>query len=143
MKVVLDTNVLVSGTFWRGASSKILEMADRGELEIILSKELIDEYYSVINREEIMNKIANKNLILNKAVCKIIKESKIVEPLEKLNIVTEDSDDNVILECAVEGNVNCIISQDNHLLKLKEFKGIKIITPEEFLRRFSNHQYFS
>ena len=137
MKVVLDTNVLVSGTFWRGASGKILEMIDKGTLEIVLSKELIDEYYQVINREEIMDKIINKNLILNKSVSKIIKESRIIEPLEKLNIITEDPDDNAILECAVEGSVNHIITQDNHLLKLKEFREIKIITPEEFLRNFS------
>ena len=134
MRVVLDTNVLVSGTFWRGASSKILEMADKRLLEMVLSKELIEEYYQVISREEIMDKIEDKNLILNKSVSKLIKDAIIVEPLEKLNIVDEDMDDNRILECAVEGSAEFVITRDNHLLKLKEFREIKIITPDEFLR---------
>lgn len=138
MKVVLDTNVLVSGTFWKGASDKIIEMIDKRALEIVLSKELIEEYHDVINREEIMDKILNKNLILNKAVNKIIKESIIVEPLEKLNILIADPDDNIILECAFEGKVDYIISKDNHLLDLKKFQGIKIITPEEFLCLIKN-----
>ena len=49
-------------------------------------------------------------------------------------IVKDDPKDNIFIETAVAGNADYLISQDNHLLKLKEFKGIKIITPEEFLR---------
>jgi len=62
----------------------------------------------------------------------IIRNSIIVEPREKITIVKDDTKDNIFIETAVAGNVDCIISQDNHLLKLKEFRGIKIITPEEF-----------
>ena len=51
----------------------------------------------------------------------------------KLKIVKEDPDDNKILECAVEGKADFIVSQDSHLLKLREFHGIRIMSPEEFL----------
>ena len=84
--------------------------------------------------QSILDKIEDKNLILNKSVSKLIKDAIIVEPLEKLNIVDEDMDDNRILECAVEGSAEFVITRDNHLLKLKEFREIKIITPDEFLR---------
>ena len=134
MKIVLDTNVLVSGTFWEGDSAKILNLIDTKEIGLILSEELIEEYNEVINRDEILDKIQNKDLILNKTVQKIIQNSSITEPSSKFDIIKEDSDDNKILECAFEGKVNYIISQDNHLLKLKEFQGIRIITPEEFVR---------
>jgi len=134
MKVVLDTNVLVSGTFWKGDSDRIVNHIDDGEIELVLSEEIIEEYNNVIYRDEIMNKIERKGLILNESVLKIIKNSKIVEPQQKLDIVKEDPDDNIILECAIEGNVDYIITNDNHLLKLKEFKEIKIIKPEEFLK---------
>ncbi|MFC1682415.1 putative toxin-antitoxin system toxin component, PIN family [Nanoarchaeota archaeon] len=134
MKVTTDTNVLVSGTFWRGDSARIIGLIDRGEIEIVLSEELIEEYEDVINREEIMDKVERKNLILNKSVQKIIKNSTIVEPKQKLEIVKEDPDDNMILECALEGNVDYVITNDKHLLKLKEFQGIKIVRPEEFLK---------
>ena len=133
MKVVLDTNVLVSGTFWKGDSEKIIDKVENKEVELILSKELIEEYEEVINREEIMDKTQNKDLILNESVQKIINDSTIVGPTKKFDAVKEDSKDNKVVECAVEGNVDYIISQDNHLLNLKEFNGIKILTPEEFL----------
>lgn len=133
MKVVLDTNVLVSGTFWTGYSFQILKKIDLKEITLILSKELIDEYNETINSDEIIEKIENKNLIISETIQKVIEEATIVGPKEKFNVVKEDPDDNKIIECAVEGCVDYIISQDNHLLKLKEFKGIKIITPEEFL----------
>ena len=61
-----------------------------------------------------------------------MRNSLIVELKEKIAAVKDDPKDNVFIETAVAGNVDYIISQDNHLLKLKEFRGIKIITPEEF-----------
>ncbi len=133
MKVTLDTNILVSGTFWSGDSFKILELIDQRKIELIISEEIIKEYYKVINSEEIIEKIKDKDLILNKSVQKIILNSTIVKPKEKFNIIKEDEEDNKIIECAIEGKADYVISKDNHLLKLKEFKGIKIIKPEFFL----------
>ena len=134
MKITLDTNILVSGTFWSGDSFKILKLVDQRKIELIISEEIIKEYYKVINSEEIIEKIKGKNLILNKSVQKIILNSTIVIPKEKFNMVKEDKEDNKILECAFEGKADYVTSKDNHLLKLKEFKGIKIINPKEFLK---------
>ena len=61
----------------------------------------------------------------------IIENSIIVEPAIKLNVIKEDPDDDKFLEAGITGNVDLIISQDKHLLKLKEYQGIKIMTPEE------------
>ena len=133
MKVVLDTNILVSGTFWTGDSFKILKKIDNKEIELILSQELIEEYNEVIYSDEIIEKAKNKDLTLNSIVQKIISNAIIVEPKKNFDIIKEDSDDNRILECAVEWHVDYIITQDNHLLKLKEFNKIKIVTPKEFL----------
>ena len=54
-------------------------------------------------------------------------------PKEKINVIKEDFSDNIFLETAIAGNVDFIITGNNHLLKLKEFKGIRIISPKEFL----------
>ncbi len=62
--------------------------------------------------------------------------SELVIPTEKFDAIKEDSDDNKILDCAFAGRVDFIISQDNHLLKLKEFRGIRIISPGDFLKEF-------
>lgn len=134
MKITTDTNVLISSTFWYGDSNRILEKVENNEVELILSKEIIKEFSEVLNYKEIKDKIKNKNLEINRTKEKIISLSTLVEPKLKFNEIKDDPDDNIILECAVEGNVDFIISQDKHLLKLKGFKEIKIITPEEFLK---------
>lgn len=134
MKVTLDTNILISGTFWTGNSFKILEFIDNKKLDCVLSKEILKEYYEKANSDEIMDKVENKGLIIFKIVEKVISNAIIVFPKEKLNVVKEDPDDNKILECALEGNVDYVVTQDKHLLKLKEFKNIKIVTPKQFLK---------
>lgn len=133
MRITADTNVLISASFWYGDSEEIMQKVENKEIELILSKEIIEEFTNVLNYKEIQEKIKDKNLEMKRAVEKIISISTIIEPKQKFNAVKEDPKDNKIIECAVEANVNYLISQDNHLLKLKEFKGIKIITPKEFL----------
>ena len=134
MKITVDTNILISATFWDGASAEIIDKVEDKKVDLVLSGEIIKEYSEVLNYKEIQDKIKNKNLEIKKSVGKIISISKIVIPKGKLNVVKDDPEDDKILECAVEGNVDYIISYNKHLLKLKKFKEIKIITPEEFLK---------
>ena len=133
MRITVDTNVLISSTFWCGDSDKIIEKVEHKKLELVLSKEIIEEFAKVLGYEEIQQKIKDKNLEMRRTVEKIVSISKIIDTKQEFDVITEDSDDNKILECAVEGNADYIVSQDVHLLKLKEFNGIKILTPEEFL----------
>ena len=136
MKVTLDTNVLVSGTFWTGDSFRILNLIDKNELNNIISKEIIKEYYEVINSNEIIGKIEDKKLKMLKIVHRVINNSDILEPSVKIDIIKDDPDDNKILECAVAGNADCIVSNDRHLLKLKNFRGIPILTPDDFTEKY-------
>ena len=140
MKITIDTNVLLSATFWEGDSQKIIDKVENKDIELILSESIIEEFIRVFNYEEIQNKIKDKNLEMKRTVEEIMAISKIVEPTEKLDIVKEDPDDNKILECALEGNVDYIITKDSHLLKLEKFRGIRIATPEEFLKLFMNRK---
>ena len=133
MNITVDTNTLVSATFWYGDSFKIITMAENKEIDLILSKDIIKEFFGVLHYKEIQEKIKDKNLKMKRTVAKIVSISYIVEPKQRLN-VCEDDKDNIVLECAKEGKLKYIITNDEHLLKLKEFEGIKIVTPEEFLR---------
>ncbi|MBI2630224.1 putative toxin-antitoxin system toxin component, PIN family [Candidatus Pacearchaeota archaeon] len=163
MRITLDTNVLISSTFWLGSSDSIMRKVENQELELIISKEIIEEFSKVLMYKEIQDKIADKNLDTKKLLfisCnfRVIKNqihhiiycmvldmrrtietithiSTIVEPKTKIEIIKDDPDDNKIIECAIEGKVDFIISQDNHLLNLKEFQGIKIVSPKEFLNK--------
>jgi len=133
MKVTLDTNILVSGTFWTGPSFRILELIDKGKIKSVLSEKIIKEYYKVISSDEIIDKVENKKLVIYKITEKIIRNSEIVDPKMKIKIVKDDLDDNKIIECAKEGKSEYIVTQDKHLLKLKRFENIVIVTPDVFL----------
>ena len=135
MKITADTNVLISATFWKGASDKIVTKIENKEIKLVMSKEIIKEFTRVLNYAEIQEKIKDKNLEMKYTIQKIISISEIVEPSKKFKVVEDDPDDDKFIETAVEGNCDYIISQDKHLLKIKEFQGIKIIKPEEFLKR--------
>jgi len=69
----------------------------------------------------------------------ILEKSELAVPKRKVNVVKQDPDDNKFIEAALEGEADYIVTQDRHLLKLKEFEGIKIVTPEEFLRILKTH----
>ena len=135
MRVVLDTNVLISATFWLGSSYKIVKKAENKEIELVLSLDILKEFSEVLNYEEIQKKIKNKNLDMRYTIDKLVFISEIISPKEKIDIIKEDPKYNIILECAYYGKVDYIVSRDKHLLKLKEFRNIKIITPEEFLKK--------
>ena len=134
MKVTVDTNVLISATFWKGDSEKIITMAEKNQVILVLSKAILDEYIKVLEYKEIKDKIRNKRLVVNRAVEKIISISSLVEPKKKIHVVKADPEDDKIIECANAGKVDYIVSQDKHLLDL-DYAGIPIVSPSEFLRR--------
>jgi len=107
MKIVIDTNVFISATFWSGDSEKVILKVEAKEIDLVLSKEIIKEFSKVLNYDEIKNKIKDKNLDIKYTIHKIISISEIVEPAQKLKIV-EDPDDDKFIEAAVEGNANYI-----------------------------------
>ena len=128
MKVVIDTNIFISGIFWKGASNKVIINWKEGKFILVTSLEAVSEIIKVLKDF----KIRLSDDMIRKWIDLIVRNSIIVEPKERINIVKDDQKDNIFIETAVAGNVDYIISQDSHLLKLKEFRGIKIITPEEF-----------
>ena len=128
MKAVLDTNVFISGIFWKGSSNKVILNWREGKFTLVTSLEAVSEMIKVLKDF----KIKLSDDMIKEWVDLIVRNSIIVEPKEKILAVKDDPKDDIFIETAVAGNVNYIISQDTHLLKLKEFRGIKIITPEEF-----------
>ena len=137
MRITVDTNVLVSASFWYGDSNEIIDRVERKDIELILSREIIEEFARVLNYKELKEKIKNKNLEMKRTIEKLVSIATMVEPNEKISIIKYDPDDNKILECAKTGKVDFIVSKDHHLLKLKKFGEILIVTPQEFLNNIS------
>lgn len=130
MRLIIDTNVFVSGIFWEGNfCSQIIDKWKSKEFELVSSVEILGEFVKTLRNF----KIQIPDEMIEEWRNLIIENSIIVEPTIKLNVIEDDSNDNKFLEAGISGKANLIISQDKHLLKLKEYQGIKIVSPEEAL----------
>ena len=135
MIVVLDTNILISAVFWRGNPYNIVRYGLLGKYSLYISTDILNE-----TEEKLRIKFGFPEDEIEEHISILIEYSYIVEPSEKINIIKDDPDDNAVLECAVASKAEYIVSGDRHLLKLKEFRGIKILKPKYFLTLINKEQ---
>lgn len=134
-RVVLDTNVFVSGFIFQKSLYKIVKAWHEVQFVWVLSPEIVKEYLAVISRPKFKQSNEKINAISTVMNYMILDGSiEQVIPKIKINIIKEDPGDNIFLECAVEGKADYIVSGDRHLLNLKSYKDIYIFTPSEFLQ---------
>jgi putative PIN family toxin of toxin-antitoxin system len=130
VRVVIDTNVLISATFWTGKPKQLLNKVRQGEIRFLTSEILLNELRDVLVREDKPFKLSRREA--EKIVTEIRSYAEIIEIKHKLAIC-KDEIDNCVLECAEDGKGSCVISGDQHLLDLKSFRGVRIMTVAEFL----------
>jgi putative PIN family toxin of toxin-antitoxin system len=129
MKIILDANIFVSSFFWGGNPRKVLERVIEGLDELFITGEILDEIKEVTGRpkfhadkEEVECFIKSIEEIGNKVISK-----------QKIINGSRDKTDNKYLECGITADVDYIISGDIHLLELREYENIKIITAKNYL----------
>ena len=128
IRVVPDTNVIISSVFWRGPPYEFIRRGILGEYQLVLSPEILDEVV-----DKLRNKFQFPEEHLQELIDTLLTHCHIVKPSSKINVV-RDKTDNKIIECAFDGKADYIISGDRDLLDLKEYKGIKIIKTSEVLK---------
>jgi len=128
IKVVLDTNVFISALFWKGAPYQIFKRILEGAILNFISPKILEELKS-----RLLEKFKLPPEKVKEFLEIIVFNSQIVYSKKKLSVVKKDPEDNKILECALEAKASFVISGDKHLLEIKEYKGVKIISPKEFL----------
>ena len=136
MRVVLDTNILISAFLWKGKLAQIFNFINQREIILCFSKLTLDELIRVSHYPHINKKIKEENLDFDKIVAELASASIIVNPKNIPDIIKDDPSDNIFLACALSAQASFIISGDKHLLNLKEFQDIPILTPHKFLNRF-------
>lgn len=126
MRIVLDTNILIAAALKGQLAEDILDMAATTLLiTIITSEEILQEL-----QEKLIDKFGWSEDRVNLFVGEFMQIAEIVERTEKITVITRDPKDNQILECAVSGKADLIVTADQDLIKLKNFKGIGIIHPK-------------
>jgi uncharacterized protein len=127
---VLDTNVVVAAAFWNGPPRRCLEAWARGEFVAFVSPRLLAGYAGIVerlrpdypDREPVPWAVA------------LAEAGELVFPSVRLAGISPDPDDDMVLECAVAAEVDCLVTGDKkHLLPLGEVRGVTIITPARFL----------
>lgn len=127
-RVVLDTNVYISALLFGGFPGSVLDLAILGAFTLILSPALPDELDEKLRAKFEMTM---EDTAFLRARLETVGE--VVEPGEVLKVIVDDPDDNRVLECAVKGKADLIVSGDRHLLKLGMYRGIKIVTVRQFM----------
>jgi putative PIN family toxin of toxin-antitoxin system len=126
MIVVLDTNIIVSALLsTSGPPAEIMRRWEADEFSGITSPPILDELAHVINYPKITNLLDLSHEEIYAFTDRMSAVATVIEPKIHLDIVQNDIEDNRILECATAGEADYIVTGDNHLLKLKEWKVIK------------------
>lgn len=134
MKIILDTNVLISALIKKGKPERLFTKLVRKEAELILSPQILKEFLEIIRKPKFAKYVDESKIESFAAL--VQRTSRIVKVTSKFN-VTLDLGDNLVLSTAFDGKADYIVSGDQHLLRVKEFKEIKIVTAEEMLRILS------
>ena len=133
MRVVFDTNIYISAILFGGKPEKLLRLAKEGVFELLISGEIMAEIARVLRI-----KFGWESWRISMVIDEIRENTTLITPARRIQAVAEDEADNRVLECALEGGASYVISGDkHHLLPLKEFMGVKIVSASEFLEMIS------
>jgi len=128
IRVTADSNIYISALHFGGPPDKFLDLAHSGIIHLTISDDILAEVTRVLR-----DKFGWSQEALSMAQARIVDFTERVAPAQKLDAVREDPADNRILEYAVEGKSEYLVTRDNHLLKLKRFGGTRMIKVADFL----------
>ena len=137
MRVVADTNTVVSGLLWSGPPREVLDAARAAQIQLFTTLDLLVELEDVLKRPKFGKRrqaagVSTKELILGYSSLALL-----VRPAQLQPVILADPDDDAVLACAVAALAQFIVSGDNHLLELSAYQGIEIVTAPELLRRLA------
>jgi putative PIN family toxin of toxin-antitoxin system len=137
MRVVVDTNTVVSGLLWYGAPRHVLDEARSGTIELFTSAVLLAELEDVLHREKFAKRLATVGLSPSDLVVGYAALATVIEPTPISPVILADPDDDDVLACAVAAHAEVVVSGDSHLLNLKNYQHSHILTAAELVGRIS------
>lgn len=132
MRLVADTNVVVSGLLWLGNPGRLLEAASLSRVTLYTSVALLAELSSTLSRPKLARPIMRSGLTQDDLLGRYLNVAVVVEPSSVPRVVPDDPDDDQVLACALAAQVEMIVSGDKHLLDLGgHYQNIPIVTPAQ------------
>ena len=138
MRIILDTNTVISALLWKGSPHHLFTVA-RGRRDIALysSPKLLAELADVLSRAKLAPAVSSTHRSPESLMRRYVGLVSIVVPASVPPVVAADPDDDHVLACALAAQADLIVSGDSHLLNLKTYQGIPIVTAAEVLSRLS------
>ena len=133
MRVVIDTNVLISAIFWTGKPKQLLNYVRRQKITFVTSNQLLDELRQILIRQDKPFHLRDNEA--DQVVEAMRSSAEIVDSHSQLT-VCHDEMDNRVIASAIDGKAEYIVTGDLHLLGLKSYQSVKIMTVSDFLRHF-------
>lgn len=134
MRIVADTNVVVSRYIApRGNPARVLDRWRQGEFDLLVSEPLLREYRRVFGYARLRARHHLSDAEIERVIEDLRELAIMTAPCEPIPVVEDDPDDDKFLECAVAGGAEIIVSGDEHLLRLGNYRGIQILSPAAFL----------
>ena len=135
MRVVADTNTVISGLLWHGNPRRVLDAARSRTLQLFTSASLLAELDEVLQRQKFAQRLSLAGVTSRELVLGYAALATLVQPAAIDPTVPDDPDDDAVLACAVAAEAEAIVSGDGHLLELKEYGSIPILTTAQLLSK--------
>ena len=134
IRIVIDTNVLISGLLFGGIPGKLIQLWKNKRILPLVSKEILSEYLKVLAYPKFKLSEEEINYILYQ---EILPYFEVIPVKQRPVIIKTDPSDDKFIRCAQSGRAKVIISGDQHLLSLTTYKAIKILSPSQFLEEYN------
>lgn len=134
MRVVLDTNTILSGLFGKGNPKKIIYLVESGRIELCLTPNILDEVKRVLAYPHIQKWMAKSEVATEEVIAWLLRHARLFEDIDFVKVVAEDPSDDKFIDCAIVSGARVIITGDKHLKDKKVFLSIRIMSPTEFLK---------
>ena len=132
MRLVVDTNIMISALGWKGPEYTLMTSIFEGKTEIFFTAEILSEFQKVVQR----TRLGFSRDDIEEFMVALLEIGTLVVPEKKVNVIKADPSDNMFLECAQETKADFLVSGEDHLLRLKEFEGTRIVRARKVLEHF-------
>jgi putative PIN family toxin of toxin-antitoxin system len=137
VRLVLDTNTALSGLLWGGTPGRLIDAAEAGQVELASSAALLAELQGVLSREKFAKQLGKRGITVADVFDGYAALVTLVAPAVIAPTITRDPADDQVLAAALAAQADLIVSGDAHLLDLKGFKGIEIVTTAVAVERIA------
>ena len=134
MRLVVDTNVLVSALLWQGTPGRLVEMAGEKECQFFTSRALLDELSEVLHRKKLAKQVLATGLTASQMLRHYQQLATVVTARRLAQQGSRDADDDAVLACALAAQADLIVSGDADLLVLKQFQDMRIVTAAQAVK---------